>query len=381
MFILNRNIKQKRSQILFILVFISFGLVAINTYPNEYRVDVIVIDPGHGGKDPGAKGKKSKEKDIVLNIGLLLGKYIEENLPDVKVVYTRTTDKFIPLYKRAEIANNNKADLFISIHANSNPSPAPFGASSHVLGLHRFDENFEVAKRENSVILIEEDYKIRYENFDPNSSESYIIFSMMQNAYDEQSLQFATLVQNQFRERVNRKDRGVIRQGLLVLAQTAMPGLLIETGFITNPREEAFLLSNQGQEYIASAIFRAVREYKESYEKMNVPPVMALNSESSSNTGVSAPELKESPVEYKIQIYSSHRSINLNNKHFKDYEGIKEIKYNNLYKYAIGSEYDYEKIIELKRTVQQDFPDAFIIALKNDTIIPLQQALKEKANK
>jgi N-acetylmuramoyl-L-alanine amidase len=204
-----------------------------------------VIDPGHGGKDPGAVGKTSMEKDIVLAIGLKLGSYIEENIPEVKVVYTRKTDEFIPLYRRAEIANENNADLFISIHANGWSDPSSSGTESLVLGLHRSDENFEVAKRENSVILLEEDYNTRYENFDPNSLESYIIFSLMQNVYDSQSLNFASLVQGQFRERAMRKDRGVRRQGLLVW-RIFNARILIETGFISNPDEEKYLASDTG---------------------------------------------------------------------------------------------------------------------------------------
>jgi N-acetylmuramoyl-L-alanine amidase len=177
---------------------------------------------------------------VVLGIALRLGQYIENQMPEVRVIYTRKKDEFIPLHQRAEIANSNKADLFISIHANGNTNNLVTGTESLVLGLHRAGENFEVAKKENSVILLEDDYSTKYEGFDPNSPESYIIFSLMQNLYFEQSINMAALVQDQFRDRAQRKDRGVKQQGLLVLARTSMPGILVETGFITNPDEEQY---------------------------------------------------------------------------------------------------------------------------------------------
>src|SRR4030042_5756959 len=217
---------------------------------NGYKFKTVVIDAGHGGKDPGSVGKTGTEKEVVLAIALKLGQYIEARLPDVKVVYTRKTDEFIPLHQRADIANSHKADLYISIHANGNVSNLVTGTETLVLGLHRAEENFEVAKKENSVILLEDDYTTHYEGFDPNSPESYMIFSLMQNLYFEQSIKFADYVQNQFKDRVSRKDRGVKQQGLLVLARTSMPGVLIETGFMTNPDEEKFLLTEQGQDFI-----------------------------------------------------------------------------------------------------------------------------------
>ncbi len=201
--ILTMPTRQPIYYLISILLFFQNSMQAQNLTENsDNKIHTVIIDPGHGGKDPGAVGKNTMEKDVVLAIGLKLGKYIEENLPDIKIIYTRNTDEFIPLYRRAEIANENNADLFISIHANGWSDPGSSGTESLVLGLHRSDENFEVAKRENSVILMEEDYTTRYENFDPNSLESYIIFSLMQNVYDNQSINFASLVQNQFRERL-----------------------------------------------------------------------------------------------------------------------------------------------------------------------------------
>ncbi len=353
---------------------------------NENKIRTVVIDPGHGGKDSGALGKISKEKDIVLAIGLKLGKYISENLPDVKVVYTRTTDEFIPLYQRAEIANKAGADLFISIHANSNPKPDPNGAYTLVLGLQRADENFEVAKRENSVILLEDDYSVRYENFDPNSPESYIIFSLLQNVYFDQSINFAGMVQTQFREHAKRIDRGVKQQGLLVLAQSAMPGVLIETGFISNPDEEKFLNSEQGQDYLASSIYRAFRDYKEVIEsKSNSQTAnrMLKNKpgNSSDSLNIDSGHVAKSHIYFKVQITSGMNAIPVNSNIFKDLNDVEVFKSDDIYKYAAGSKTTYAEILDYSKQIKNKYPDAFIIAIKEGQIIPVQEAIEELNNK
>jgi N-acetylmuramoyl-L-alanine amidase len=381
--------KYRKFVILFILIFLTNIVSPGKTnHVDDYKIHTVVIDPGHGGKDSGALGKISKEKDIVLAIGLKLGKLIEENLPEVKVIYTRTTDEFIPLYRRAEIANENKADLFISIHANSNPSSEPSGASSHVLGLHRANENFEVAKRENSVIFFEDDYSSRYENFDPNSPESYIAFSLMQFVYLDQSINFADMVQTQFRERAKRKDRGVVQQGLLVLAQTSMPGVLIETGFISNPAEEQYLNSEDGQGYIASAIFRAFRDYKIDIESKN-GTIIAQNKLSGTDSAKqnlhkqedTPDSLKKSGIYFKVQIASSSNKLLPDSDIFKDYNDVEEFTINNTYKYAVGIKFKYDEIVEYSKWVKNKYPDAFIIAVKEGQIITVQQALQELYNK
>jgi N-acetylmuramoyl-L-alanine amidase len=373
----------------FILIFLTNIVWAqeIN-HEEDNKIHTVVIDPGHGGKDSGAQGKISKEKDIVLAIGLKLGKYIEDNLPEVKVIYTRKTDEFIPLYRRAEIANENKADLFISIHANSNPSSEPTGTSSHVLGLHRANENFEVAKRENSVIFYEDDYTSRYENFDPNSPESYIAFSLMQFVYLDQSINFADMIQSQFRERVKRKDRGVVQQGLLVLAQTSMPGVLIETGFISNPTEEQFLNSDEGQDYIASAIFRAFRDYKIDIESKNGTIIAhggPLDKDSVSQInkkqGDTSDSLKKSSIYFKVQIASSSNKVEPDSDIYNEYNDVEEFDINNTFKYAVGIKFKYDDIVEYSKWVKSKYPDAFIIAVKEGRIIPVQQALQELYNK
>ena len=327
----------------------------------SYKIRKVVIDAGHGGRDPGTSGKRIKEKDVVLAIALKLGKYIEENLEDVEVIYTRKTDVLIDLYERGNIANKAHADLFISIHANYFPNPKISGTETYVMGLHANDENFEVAKTENAVITFEEDYTTKYEGFDPNSTESYIIFSLLQNSSLEQSLDFAGLVQNQFKSRVNRIDRGVRQAGFIVLWKTTMPSVLIETGYLSNSREEIFLASDTGQDYIASAIFRAFRDYKKKIEsKSNFSHI-----------------LTEPPVLFKVQVSSSRKQLDLNSSLFKKYTDVQEFQVGKWYKYAVGSTGSYEEIVKLQSEVRKDFKDAFVIAFKEDKIIPVSEALKE----
>ena len=229
----------------------------------------MVIDAGHGGHDPGTSGKKLKEKDVALKIALKLGAYIQKNLPDVKVIYTRKTDKYLSLDERAELANKNKADLFICIHANALPGVVAYGTETYVMGLRMDKSNFEVAKRENSVILMDENYKERYEGFDPESPESYILFAVNQSAYQENSLKFAARIENQFKTKAGRSSRGVKQAGFVVLWKTTMPSVLIETGFLTNEKEEKFLGTDAGQDLIASGIYRAFKEYKAEIESIN----------------------------------------------------------------------------------------------------------------
>lgn len=363
---------------------------------NGYRLRTVVIDAGHGGKDPGSVGKKTTEKAVVLAIALKLGKYIEENMDGVKVVYTRTTDTFVELYKRAQIANDSKADLFISIHANGLDNPQVSGTETLVLGSIRTGENFEVAKKENSVILLEEDYSTRYAGFDPNIPESYLMFSLMQERYLGRSIDFAALVQEQFRERAQRKDRSVKQQSLLVLAQTAMPGVLIETGFVTNPEEEKYLMSETGQDYLASAIFRAFRDYKEIVESRR--SFTAMHSEQGqgkpdtvkedhtvNETPQVKPPVQASPapalskVEFKVQIAASSRKIGTQAREFKGLPEVCEYQVGNLYKYAVGKSPTFQEIIPFSKQIKEKFPDAFVIAVKDNKIIPLDQALKETA--
>lgn len=237
--------------------------------PKDNKHYVVVIDAGHGGKDSGNSGKVAKEKNIALKISLKFGAYIEKNMPDVKVIYTRKDDRYLALDERAAIANKAKADLFICIHANSHTTTKPYGTETFVMGLHKDEGNLEVAKRENSVILMDENYEERYEGFDPKSPESYILFSLTQSAYQESSLRFAQKVEDQFKNKVGRISRGVKQAGFLVLWKTTMPSVLIETGFLSNSPEEKFLNTDEGQELIASGIYRAFKDYKNEVESIN----------------------------------------------------------------------------------------------------------------
>ena len=223
----------------------------------------LVIDAGHGGKDPGAIGRKSKEKNINLAVALAFGKLVEQNCPDVKVVYTRKTDVFVELDERANIANRYKADLFVSIHVNSTAAKnGPQGTETYTLGMHRAADNLEVAKRENSVITLESNYEQKYEGFDPKSSESYIIFELMQDKNMESSVKLAGLIQKQFRNTAKRIDKGVHQAGFLVLRATSMPSVLIELGYINNPNEAAYLTSTAGVNALAKSIYNAFVAYK-----------------------------------------------------------------------------------------------------------------------
>lgn len=233
----------------------------------RYSVKRIVIDAGHGGHDPGCLGKFSKEKDIVLSLALELGKLIKKYMRDVEVVYTRQRDEFVTLHGRAQISNKNNADVFISIHCNAQPGgTTAYGTETHIMGLHTTKHNLAIAQRENAVILMENDYQENYQGFDPQRTESYILFSLYQNAYNDYSLKLASNIENQFRKRVGRKSRGVKQAGFLVLWKTAAPSVLVEVGFITHPQEEKYLNSRAGQSYIASGIFRALRDYKHEIE-------------------------------------------------------------------------------------------------------------------
>jgi N-acetylmuramoyl-L-alanine amidase len=234
----------------------------------EFRLRTVVIDAGHGGKDPGCNGQSAKEAEVALKTALELGRQIENNLPDVKVIYTRKTDTFVELIDRAGIANKNRADLFISIHCNSGPSSA-FGTETYCMGLHTSEGNLRVAKRENAVILKEDNYKEKYNGFDPNSPQSHIMFALYQSAYIENSLRFAQKVEHHLKHKVGRSSRGVKQAGLLVLWKSAMPSALIEIGFLTNRNEEKYLNDKNNQTYMASGIYKAFKEYKEELEGMN----------------------------------------------------------------------------------------------------------------
>ena len=258
---------KNRKKIFGILIFLLLG--AFNsTKIQKYRVKKIVIDAGHGGRDSGALGKFSKEKDIALHIALKLGSIIEKNMRNVQVIYTRKIDKFVTLHNRTKIANSNNTDVFISIHCNATPNgESAYGTETYTMGLHTSKHNLAVSKRENGVIFMEENYQENYPNFGLNLPESHILFSLYQNAYTSSSLKLAQNIQQQFKHMVGRKSRGVKQAGLIVLWKTTAPSVLVEVGFITHPKEESYLNSKSGQSYIASGIFRAFRDYKKDLEE------------------------------------------------------------------------------------------------------------------
>ena len=399
LFNFNMNSFRMVKRYLFVfLVLITVKSNASNGFIDEddfFGVKTIVIDAGHGGHDGGCQGASSSEKNVALAISLKLGKYIEENFKDVKVIYTRTTDVFIPLYERAKIANQAKADLFICVHANANDNKSAFGTETFVLGLHKSEANLKVAQRENSSIFLEDDYKTTYEDFDPNSPESYITMTLMQSAYLEQSLLFASKVQTQFTERVGRKNRGVKQAGYLVLHQTSMPSVLIETGFLTNLEEEKFLNSDIGQDYMASAIYRAFKDYKTELEVKNGQPKEERKEEvveekkeelpkeepKKPKKDKKKPEEKEEGVVFKVQIATSSIKKELSPENFNGLENVNLYEAGGLYRYTVGGEKNMGKANLLQLQLKQKgFTDAFIVAFKNGERIPISEAIKLQEN-
>ena len=354
---------------------------------------VIVIDPGHGGRDPGALGAISREKDINLAIALKTGKNLTENLNNVKVIYTRNDDSFPELIERPRIANRNNADLFISIHTNWAKSRTVSGAETFIMGLAKDEENLAVAMKENEVILLEDDYTTKYQGFDPKSPESYIIFTLTQNTFLKQSTDLATKIQYQFRERVNRNDRGVKQAGLWVLFNTTMPSVLIETGFITNPAEEKFLNSAEGQDYIASAIYRAIKEYmseidmksgiKIQEQTSEAPPEASSEKPVAGNPGTEPvkSQVDKNSITFRIQVATSSKKIATSPGNFKGLNDVSEIPAQGRFRYTTGSFSEYNEAVAYRKKIEALYPDAFVISVKDNKVIPLQQALEQKRKK
>lgn len=393
--------QRRRFNILFIATSL---LLAFSLFPQMHAAEnrfTVVIDAGHGGHDPGAIGKRGKEKNINLSVALKLGKLIKQNCPDTRVVYTREKDVFIPLHRRAEIANDAKANLFISIHTNSVASrnSRVSGTETYTLGLHRTQENLEVAKKENAVILIEDDYKQRYAGFNPNSSESYIIFEFLQDKNMAQSVNFATKVQRCFRN-ANRTDKGVHQAGFLVLRATSMPSVLIELGYITNPTEEAYLMSDRGSSTLAKSIYQAFLNYKggkvsttqtadetdtvstlaevEETTASPQPQTPAVRKQKTAPTQESTPASISGKPVFKIQVLTSSRKLSSNSKQFKGLTPVDSYEENGIIKYTYGADTNYNKILRLKRNkVDSKFKDAFIIAFKDGQKVNINQAIRE----
>lgn len=343
--------------IFFVLLFSTYPIVAQN------RLFTVVIDPGHGGKDPGAVGATSREKDIVLSVGLKLGELIDKNYSDVKILYTRKDDRFVPLNKRAEIANKARADLFISIHCNAldRRKTSPQGVETFVLGLHRSKDNLDVAKAENSVIMYEEDYSLKYEGFNPNEPESYIIFEFMANEFLDQSVSFATMVQNQLVSNSKRVNRNVRQAGFLVLREVGMPSVLIELGYISNKQEENYLKSENGQMSLATSIYNGFRQYKKEHDKKS----HVFGENNTYKGAVPSTEMSQqnnnSEREYRIQFLTSSREFKSGDKAFKGLTPVGIYREGNLYKYTYGNTNNRTEIMRMLKEVQKKFKDAFIV--------------------
>jgi N-acetylmuramoyl-L-alanine amidase len=422
----------KTIYILTILTLLTVVAYASKT-PGYTAVDkskkfTLVIDAGHGGHDAGAIGAVTKEKIINLNVALAFGRLVERNCKDVKVIYTRKTDVFVPLHTRADIANKAKADLFISIHTNALPKKhISRGLETYTLGMHRAADNLDVAKRENSVILIEDDYKMRYQGFDPNSSESYIMFEFIQDRNMVQSVELAKLVQSRTCATAGRQNKGVKQAGFLVLRETSMPSCLIELGFISTPDEEQFLNSQSGVEKLGRGIYQAFVDYYKSKKtggkvvemkqeepvkepepvqvkepepvKVKEPvkvaePVKAKEPEpvaelpkKDSVVAVASPapapvvaETSDAPV-FKLQILASPTKLKSSDPQLKRQKQIECYKEDGLYKYTLGSSENYNEIYQLRKAQLSNFPQAFIIAFKNGKKMNVQEAIREFKSK
>lgn len=396
-------IRQKRvilkSSITVLIVSLAVLLYAFqkNTLsPNQSKgkVRTIVIDPGHGGHDSGCHGSSAYEKHVALSVSLKLGKMIEQYFPDVKVIYTRKTDVFVELFRRAQIANENKADLFICIHCNSGPKTA-FGTETFVMGLHKTADNLSVARRENAVILKEDNYQRRYDGFDPNSPEANIVFSLYQNAYLNQSLFFADKVQQEFKHHAKRHNRGVKQAGFLVIYKTAMPSVLIETGFLTNSEEEIYLKSDFGQTKVATSIVRAFNQYKNWIEGSknalpnslddDIKPPEEIVVKPNENPSIvienqtEAEEIKdEKPTNeliYRVQILSSPRRISFTDRRFDRTTDAFEYKHDQIFKYTIGRFTTFDEanayLADVKKSISKD---AFVVAFRGQERISVSEA-------
>lgn len=332
----------------------------------------VVIDPGHGGKDPGciSANRKHYEKNITLSVALKLGALIKKEFPSVKVIYTRSTDKYVDLSERAAIANRNKADLFISIHVNATKATQARGTETFVMGTHKNDANFEVCKMENSVITIEDDYEHKYQGFDPSSPESYIIFSLLQNTHLEQSLMFAQQIQTEYKKGPIYVNRGVKQGGLLVLWKTTMPAVLTELGFMSNPKDLSVLVSSHGQNTLANRLFSAFKLFKQEYEEGGV---VILEQEGERREDLSGKVQEDVVVEgniksgtfFAIQVLSVKKKLPANAPDLKGCTQCKFIKVGNLYKYYIGEYSSKAEAYKDLKQVRKTFPGAFVVQYKN----------------
>ena len=391
-----------------ITLILTLLCMLVLTATGANRRFTLVIDPGHGGHDAGALGAISKEKNINLSVALQFGKYVERNMPDVRVIYTRKTDVFIPLKERANIANRANADLFISVHTNALPAgKIARGFETYTLGMHRAKDNLDVAMRENSVISMERGYQQTYQGFDPRSSESYIIFEFIQGKNMERSVELARNIQRKVCSGANRPDKGVHQAGFLVLRETSMPSCLIELGFITTADEENLLNDASRVDDIARGIYEGFAQYRNKYDKSISVPYRAADTESVSVARIVSDKKQEQPERrsenvdtaprrtvaqnkpaqqkanaadapvFKLQIFVSNRTLRKGDAHFKgetDYDSYQE---GNMVKYTMGASTNYNEIFRLRKTLAEKFPEAFIVAFKNGKKYDVNQAIRE----
>ncbi|MCX2681504.1 N-acetylmuramoyl-L-alanine amidase [Galbibacter sp. EGI 63066] len=346
----------------------------------------VVLDAGHGGHDPGNRGSGYMEKDIALKIVLEVGEILEKN-PNIKVVYTRKDDRFVDLYVRGEIANEAKADLFVSVHCNSHNSSA-HGTETFVLGLHANERNFEVAKKENSVIYLEEDHEVNYAGYDINSPESFIGLTIMQEEFLDQSIVLAKAIQDDFTYNLKRKNRGVKQAGFIVLHQTYMPSVLVETGFLTYKPEGAYLNSNKGKADVATSIANAILKYKKSVDEnvgddfsfeVNDQPGIEIENDTA------ATEEKNHQVEpgvsFRVQVAAGSTALEAKSYNFKGLSPISREKEGNIYRYYYGSTSDYNEVQKLQQyAINKGYKTSFIVAFKNGEKVKLASVLNSTAN-
>lgn len=380
----------RKHSVLFLLTLLAWSL-SCTLQAAAPAPFTIVIDAGHGGKDPGALGSLVREKDVVLDVALRFGRLINRHHPDVKVIYTRNTDVFIPLEQRARTANKANANLFISIHADYAENKSAKGPTTFTLGQNRSKENFEIAKRENAVILLEENFEQRYEGFDPNSAESYIMFEFMQDNYMTQSIELASVIQSKFKDS-GRNDRGVRQDVFLVLRHTSMPSVLVELGFLTNKEEEQYLRSEQGKEELAGCLLKAFTQFKADYDRKNgVKPSSITTSAKPATAKPAATQASSTakPVEtdtqapsdnsqtagivYRIQVLTSSTKLPKNDPRFKGHS-LDQYLEKGFYKYTLGAFTDFDSANAKRKTLLSDFPDAFIIAFKDGVRLPVNEA-------
>jgi N-acetylmuramoyl-L-alanine amidase len=402
-----------KSSISFLVLLIVFSAISFKSTAQKdttkvIKIKTVVIDAGHGGHDPGCLGASAQEKEVCLNVALKLGKLISNYFPEVKVIYTRDTDVFVKLYERAEIANKNKADLFISIHANSAESPSASGTESFVMGLKYANTNLEIAKRENAVILLEDDYQAKYDGYDPNNPIMEILAGLYQQEFLGQSMNFASKVEHQFTTRNNRSSRGVKQKVLLVIYRAAMPSTLIEIGFLTNKAEHDMLKVEKGQKETAAAIFRAFLEYKremegatpfeiaaeeakvfENWEKIFAGDTEVINQikpkdihyhNNPDNPKINTPIEQELVI--KVQITSSSKKIPLNSRKFSGLNNVKEYEEGGTFKYVVGAFDSLELATEEQKKIQElGFKDAFLVAFYKGERVSIKKAREIIADK